>query len=113
MTNTVPYDDTLFPRPRCRGDCCRCFTLERNLEAMDESNPDTAVIRDMVIPLQVVRGQKLYTCRHLGEKGDCTIYERRPQMCRDFPGPNPCPYRNCASHGEQGWLRKAWNWLRD
>lgn len=75
--------------------------------------PDIDVIATMLIPLGKFRGQELFTCKHLSEGGNCTIYEMRPQMCRDFPGPNPCPYRNCASHGEQPKWKQAWNWVRE
>lgn len=112
-------------QPRCTGDCCRCFSLEipvAELEAdyarfqQDPGSakiPQVEIIANMLIPLGRVRGQDLFTCKHLGPSGDCTIYETRPQMCRDFPGPAPCPYRNCNSHGPQGTVQRFWNWLRD
>lgn len=75
---------------------------------------DAEQIHAMLIPLGKVRGQELFTCRHFDkDEGNCTIYETRPQMCRDFPGPNLCPYRNCASHGPQNIVRRIFNWLRD
>jgi len=75
--------------------------------------PDVATIATMLVPLGVYRGQELFTCKHLGANGDCGIYEKRPRMCREFPGPEPCPYRNCSSHGPQPWWKRVWNWLRD
>jgi Fe-S-cluster containining protein len=119
-----PPDGSKDPRPRCRGHCCRGFSLEHphevvkaefaKAEAGQESLiPDVLTIAPMLVPLGSFRGQELFSCRHLSSEGNCTIYETRPRMCREFPGPNPCPYRNCASHGEQGLLKRAWNWLRD
>jgi|GEM_PF-4573161 len=121
-----PPDGSIDPRPRCTGHCCRGFSLEHPHEvvkaefekwkAAPESAtliPNVDVIAEMLIPLGVFRGQELFTCRHLSKDGNCTIYETRPKMCRDFPGPDPCKYRNCASHGPQSALKRAWNWLRD
>lgn len=114
------------PRPRCTGHCCRGFSLEYPLARVQEeyrkwqADPSTATlipnietIHEMLVPLGVFQKQELFTCKHLGKNGDCQIYEKRPQMCRDFPGPNPCRYRNCASHGPQSSLKRFWNWLRD
>lgn len=119
-----PPDGKIDPRPRCSGNCCRGFSLEHPHAFVKEENervlaggtsviPDVKIIADMLVPLGVFRGQELFTCRHLGKDGNCQIYETRPQMCRDFPGPDPCKYRNCASHGPQSALKRAWNWLRD
>ena len=119
-----PPDGSVDPRPRCVGHCCRGFSLEHPYERVraefeawkkgePTTIPDIGVIGDMIQPLGVFRHQELFTCRHLSAEGNCGIYETRPQMCRDFPGPNPCPYRNCASHGDQPWWKRAWNWLRD
>jgi len=119
-----PPDGSVDPRPRCTGHCCRGFSLEHphevvklELEKIKAGKtsfiPDVETIANMLIPLGTFRGQELFTCRHLSKEGNCTIYESRPQMCRDFPGPDPCKYRNCASHGEQGLLKRAMNWLRE
>jgi Fe-S-cluster containining protein len=121
-----PPDGSTDPRPRCTGHCCRGFSLEYPLAAVQEEYalwqrdpalatrlPDIGTIGEMLIPLGVFRKQELFTCRHLSPAGNCTIYETRPRMCRDFPGPRPCPYRNCASHGPQAAWKRAWNWLRE
>ncbi|NUM88759.1 MAG: YkgJ family cysteine cluster protein [Bdellovibrionales bacterium] len=120
-----PPDGTLDPRPRCKGHCCRQFALEfpharvraefqRWQETAESSIPDIGTIAPMLVPLGVARGQELFTCLHHDRKsGNCTIYEFRPKMCRDFPGPNPCTYRNCASHGPQARWKRIWNWVRD
>ena len=42
-----------------------------------------------------------YTCRAYDEEtGDCTIYEDRPQMCKDFPGNGGCEFPGCGFKGE-------------
>ena len=121
-----PPDGSLDTRPRCVGHCCRSFSLEHPHAVVEEEFerwkrdpasatliPDIATIAEMLIPLGVFRKQELFTCRHLGVGGDCTAYETRPKMCRDFPGPKPCPYRNCNSHGEQPVWKRVWNWVRE
>jgi Fe-S-cluster containining protein len=121
-----PPDGTVDPRPRCTGHCCRGFSLEHPHAVVKEEYekwkadpasatliPHVNTIAEMLIPLGVFRGQELFTCKHLGKSGDCQAYETRPPMCRDFPGPKPCPYRNCASHGDQSAVKRAINWLRD
>ena len=121
-----PPDGSTDPRPRCVGHCCRGFSLEHPYSVVQAEYerwkkdpasatliPDIGTIGAMLIPLGVFRKQELFTCRHLGKDGNCQAYETRPKMCRDFPGPNPCPYRNCGSHGEQPAWKRAWNWLRD
>jgi len=121
-----PIDGSIDPRPRCTGNCCRCFSLEYPYETVLEENkeisvnsqyhsfiPNVETIASMLIPLGIARGQEIFTCKHLGKNGDCGIYEIRPQMCRDFPGPNSCSYRNCASHGKQNIFKRLLNWFRD
>ncbi|MGZ3653388.1 MAG: YkgJ family cysteine cluster protein [Bdellovibrionota bacterium] len=121
-----PPDGSADPRPRCVGHCCRGFSLEHPLSVVQAEYerwradpesatliPDISTIAPMLIPLGVFRRQELFTCKHLGADGNCGIYETRPRMCRDFPGPKPCPYRNCGSHGAQSRLKRAWNWVRE
>ena len=39
-----------------------------------------------------------YRCKNLDPKsGDCTIYEIRPTMCRDYPYKSDCNYIRCTS----------------
>lgn len=38
-----------------------------------------------------------YTCKNYdGEKGQCKIYETRPNMCRNYPYASPCGYSSCT-----------------
>jgi Fe-S-cluster containining protein len=121
-----PPDGSTDTRPRCTGHCCRGFSLEYPYAQVREEYakwqrdpgaatliPDIDTIMGMLVPLGTFRGQELFTCRHLEKTGNCAIYATRPKMCRDFPGPHPCPYRNCSSHGHQNRWKRALNWLRD
>lgn len=39
----------------------------------------------------------VYTCKHHDVKtGNCSIYEHRPRMCRDFPYGSSCPFGTCT-----------------
>jgi Fe-S-cluster containining protein len=116
-------DGSIDPRPRCTGHCCRCFSTDFSYEEAqadflvwkknpaESKLPNIEIVAPMLIPLGKIRGQEIFTCKHLGKDGNCMIYETRPQICRDFPGPTPCTYRNCASHGPQPWWRKAMHWI--
>ena len=43
-----------------------------------------------------------YRCKHWDpETGDCTIYDIRPQMCRDYPGAHGCNYAACTWHSRR------------
>ncbi len=112
-------------RPRCSGHCCRGFALEKSLDEIwedyrlwqkDPANsqiPDVHLIAPMLIPIKPLKGEWLYTCKHLGADGNCGIYETRPAMCREFPGPDtPCPFPICASHGKKNWVARAIAWIR-
>jgi len=110
--------------PRCTGHCCRGFAVENSYEEIWEDfrrwrkNPSTSTIKDiyllapMLVPIREIKGEWLYTCKHLKKNGDCAIYEYRPQMCRDFPGDEPCPFGLCASHGHKNIFQKIIAWLR-
>jgi Fe-S-cluster containining protein len=71
---------------------------------MADAVRDGEVIADMVIPLSVAQANErlerfgsdreylprweghVYTCRHFDDRTRlCTIYEERPEMCRDYP----------------------------
>lgn len=43
-----------------------------------------------------------YRCKHWDPAtGDCTIYDIRPQMCRDYPGEKGCNYVACTWTAER------------
>jgi Fe-S-cluster containining protein len=91
----------------CPGHCCVAFYLptphDRVAEMADEMK-DGEMIADMVIPLTLSEANErlerfgagreyepaseghVYTCRHFDDETRlCTIYEQRPEMCRDYP----------------------------
>ena len=110
---------------RCSGACCRCFSLphspaelwdnyDRWANGVEEPPPgQTGILIDIHIlaPMVMYVGTRppdwagfshadpgyYYTCKHFSAAtGDCTIYERRPQVCRDFPYGRPCEFKGCT-----------------
>lgn len=86
----------------CTGNCCENFPLPLSKEmlkrrAQESKNANGSLlemrmIADMVIPIQkeaFYHGDKRYfwfTCKHFDKQTrKCTIYEKRPVMCRTYP----------------------------
>jgi len=122
--NGTMCQDTMNGRPRCSGHCCKGFALEKSREEIWEDYerwkkdpststiPDVHLIAPMLIPIKKLKTEWLFTCKHLQKDGNCGIYAQRPQMCRDFPGDQPCPFPICASHGKKSPLATAIAWLK-
>lgn len=93
---------------RCTGHCCRAFPLSCTLEelrAPDTKLIDAAFVADMLIPLGKRPGpsgelREVYTCRHLSAGGDCTVYERRPRVCWEYPYSRECNVEGCTRDPE-------------
>jgi Fe-S-cluster containining protein len=44
----------------------------------------------------------MYTCKHFDEEtNNCTNYENRPRMCRDYPYGGVCSYEGCTMSKEE------------
>ena len=109
---------------RCRGDCCRSMYLPVSPERLRNSYnawmaqektdvqglpilTDIHLLGTMLVHLGELEANPLtghpsgsskahyYRCKHLAENGDCTIYDIRPKMCRDYPYGYPCQYPGC------------------
>ncbi|MGE5681830.1 MAG: YkgJ family cysteine cluster protein [Bacillota bacterium] len=103
---------------RCKGHCCRAFTLPYSPEELEGLKNKTICEESdfYKVPRIVeyigsfafdVAGNLLpyemywYTCKHFNkETGDCMNYENRPYMCKDFPywgsyRLKSCTYREC------------------
>ena len=118
---------------RCRGHCCRRFALKHSYEKLQNESTrvaggETSEIKDvqtiaaMVIPVarNALAGEHVYTCKNLSPAGDCTIYEQRPQMCRDFPQAKGCHFWKCESDQSAYFGLPLWKkiltrlrWLKD
>jgi Fe-S-cluster containining protein len=104
---------------RCTGHCCERFFLPLSPDELRAEQADKGTIynrkeidfvADMVIYLgpsgTSVTGEPLtlegkpvtghfYTCRHYKD-GNCTVYEQRPNICRDYPYGSTCKYKECT-----------------
>lgn len=84
---------------RCTGHCCRRFTIDLGLLTHPEARVvEGDYIRDMVVPLEPTEDDddRWYcTCRHFDGR-DCTAYESRPPMCKDYPYGRSCTYDGCT-----------------
>ena len=67
---------------------------------------DGVFIAHMIVPVQAEEARTKYInpiqadlhffkCRHL-KNGNCSVYEQRPNMCRNFPYGSPCPFKGCT-----------------
>ncbi len=99
----------------CTGLCCAVLTLNDDLLVHPERYRQGGFIVNMVVPLSHeaaaerarefgadgvaphLDGRDLFKCRHWDEQTRfCTVYERRPDMCRLYPyaepdgSPKPC-----------------------
>lgn len=100
---------------RCSGQCCTGFVLsnggdkyhrtwidtwlEEDVSGKKKLRAEVRRILQMVIPLYDSEdGQyTTFTCKNYNtETGNCTIYAKRPQMCKDFPGDNACTFDGCT-----------------
>jgi uncharacterized protein len=83
----------------CKGNCCRYVVIE--MDAPKELD-DFDVIKWYVVHKNVNifvdeedtwHIEFITPCEHLGEDNLCQIYEKRPQICRDF-SVDECPHHN-------------------
>lgn len=90
---------------RCTGHCCRGFTLSvtpGELAARRSAGDAEATELLGLLLYESTRGDDertwvRYNCRALLPNGDCSIYEMRPRMCRDYGTDlNPCKNPSCT-----------------
>lgn len=110
---------------RCTGHCCKRFALKHSLSELRaeyeawQKDPSLSKIKDiekiatMVIPVASSADgrEHVYTCKHLSPEGDCTVYETRPQMCRDFPDEKGCHFWKCTSEQSAYFGMPLWRRL--
>ena len=77
----------------CTGMCCLDFVLTKRMVKGIQKNPeewiDGEFVKDMLIPLDEPLH---FTCKHHDpETLLCMAYDKRPDMCRQFPqGTDDC-----------------------
>jgi Fe-S-cluster containining protein len=73
----------------CGGQCCKVGFIVQVFPDEPLYNDDKYIHRAIEAPSgNEFRNMKSngdgYTCVALGEDGKCTVWDKRPQMCRDF-----------------------------
>jgi Fe-S-cluster containining protein len=109
----------------CDGRCCSVFFFPRTPREIAEkieqdgafNGNDGRMVQDMLVPLtteeanaraerfgvpaKMISKDHMFTCRHWDEDTRlCTVYEHRPDLCRDFPYGKACP-NDCGAEGGQ------------
>jgi Fe-S-cluster containining protein len=77
------------PCKSCKGHCCKVGFIVPVMPDEILFNDEYLVHRAFEIPAGIpFRNMKSngdgYTCIALGKSGECTVWEKRPQACRDF-----------------------------
>lgn len=69
----------------CKGACCESFSL--NFTGLDEDKERWILLHGK----KSFNGNVEFECRckHLGNRGECKIYDTRPDICRRFPVGSP------------------------
>jgi Fe-S-cluster containining protein len=89
-------DDTVSA---CTGECCSPVTIDGELYREMSRNPlvfrNGRYTMNMLTPRGPMprHGTAEFDCKYFdGETRRCIAYDRRPQMCRDFPEGGVCGY---------------------
>lgn len=70
------------------GACCQGFTVSATREEVMAMKADPLHFMDglIIAYMLIPREDGNYDCTHFNPTtGRCTIYERRPAMCREYP----------------------------
>lgn len=51
---------------------------------------------DPITGVEWLKAVHWYTCRNLDAAGNCTVYDTRPRMCREYPYGRQCQHKACA-----------------
>lgn len=93
---------------RCTAICCKYITLEIDKPTTKRNHDDIRwYLLHEGITLLIEKGRWLIkvptVCAALDEKGRCTIYETRPQTCREYSTEN-CDYHTEYENWETEYI---------
>lgn len=97
----------------CTGKCCAVFHFTRAHNEWDDVSAlrDGELLKSILVPLTQEEGDaraakfgfhatcvgNLYMCNKWDEDtGLCTIYDERPEMCKDYPYARGCAHQGCG-----------------
>jgi Fe-S-cluster containining protein len=93
------FSDDADTVPQCTGECCDPVTMHveqyRSMSLNPKGWANARYILNMLTARGRVpsRGRAEFDCRYFDrETRRCTAYDRRPQMCRDFPEDGTCHF---------------------
>jgi len=83
----------------CPARCCEQLALHPTIEMVERFALNGSAEANFVLEMLLERAdpapdpEPYYACKHLDRATRlCTVYEIRPQMCRDYPGDVPCKW---------------------
>lgn len=96
---------------RCTGHCCKNFFLPYTYQELKQAyeawykselkwgSEGRELPQDihLVYPMVIPRHNQKYDCKNLLENGDCSIYDNRPKVCREYPYENKCKREGCTA----------------
>jgi Fe-S-cluster containining protein len=92
---------------RCTGHCCVLFPIPHSLNELQNGRDrfqDGHLLADILV-FKGTTGEEYnnggvrywFTCSKFDKTtGNCTIYEQRPWMCREFPYGRECEHEDCT-----------------
>jgi len=72
------------PCRSCQGHCCKVGFIVEILSSDEIFNDETLVWQNIRLAKNMKSNGDGYICIALGKEGECTIWEKRPQACKDF-----------------------------
>ncbi len=88
---------------RCTGHCCDPVRLSADVAEKlflgEHEDPEKWVVQSMLEAewLHFPTGRMYFKCIYFDEESrNCTIYEERPRMCRDYPYDDVCGEDGCT-----------------
>ncbi len=92
------------------GECNKCGVCCRNIYSLDTYTPKEFRFMQFIYPPYrrfYIKGKDedgnfIFACKYIGDDGLCTVYNKRPRLCRSYPKkklnhfanlPDGCGYR--------------------
>jgi Fe-S-cluster containining protein len=77
--------ETAFKLGLCKGDCCGCVPIKKEVIKRNEHKQQRKVTNVAeATPTEIIPITEDMKCVFLNDKYGCEIYEERPWVCREF-----------------------------
>lgn len=104
MTKCVIDMDCSKSHKQCEGKCCGPVPFDKGFIATQKPVREIKEILEVGTTKEIPVTEDLY-CPFLGEDLKCTIYDKRPQVCRDFGMGEVHSSLTCAFQAPDGRIR--------